>query len=286
MRIRAAVVEQKSGPFVFRELDLDEPRVDEVLVRIVATGICQTDIHVRNQEYPVPLPLVLGHEGAGVVEQVGAGVEGFKAGDHVVMSYPSCGHCRFCHGGHKAYCEHAFEMCFGGSRLDGSNALHWPHNYPSAEIMHGAYFGQSSFATCAIASASNVVKVPSDLPLELLAPLGCGFQTGAGAVLNSLQVRAGSSLAVFGAGAVGLAAIMGAKIAGAAPIIAVDINPSDSRSPSSLAPPMPSTAARRTPPRGLRRSPAPASIMCSRLRPGRKCSSLPLKCWSQWASRP
>jgi aryl-alcohol dehydrogenase len=91
--------------------------------------------------------------------------------------------------------------------------------------MHGAYFGQSSFATCAIASASNVVKVPSDLPLELLAPLGCGFQTGAGAVLNSLQVRAGSSLAVFGAGAVGLAAIMGAKIAGAAPIIAVDINP-------------------------------------------------------------
>lgn len=130
MRIRAAVVEQKSGPFVFRELDLDEPRVDEVLVRIVATGICQTDIHVRNQEYPVPLPLVLGHEGAGVVEQVGAGVEGFKAGDHVVMSYPSCGHCRFCHGGHKAYCEHAFEMCFGGSRLDGRNALHWPHNLP------------------------------------------------------------------------------------------------------------------------------------------------------------
>jgi D-arabinose 1-dehydrogenase-like Zn-dependent alcohol dehydrogenase len=219
LRIRAAVVERKSGPFVFRELDLDEPRVDEVLVRIVATGICQTDIHVRNEEYPVPLPLVLGHEGAGVVEPVGAGVGGLKAGDHVVMSYPSCGHCRFCHGGHNAYCEHTFEMCFGGSRLDGSNALHWPHDDPSAEVIHGAFFGQSSFATYAVASASSVVKVPGDLLLELLAPLGCGFQTGAGAVLNSLQVRAGSSLAVFGAAAVGLAAIMAAKIAGAAPII-------------------------------------------------------------------
>lgn len=225
MRIRAAVVETKSGPFVFRELDLDAPRQDEVLVRVVATGLCQTDVHVRNQDYPVPLPLVLGHEGAGVVEQVGAAVEGVKPGDHVVMSYPSCGHCRFCRSGHNSYCEHGYEMCFGGSRLDGSNALHWPQGEPHADEMHGNFFGQSSFATYALASASNVVKVPGDLPLDLLAPLGCGFQTGAGAVLNSLQVRAGSSIAVFGAGAVGSAAIMAARIVGAAPIIAVDINP-------------------------------------------------------------
>jgi aryl-alcohol dehydrogenase len=225
MLVRAAVVEEKSGPFVFRELTLEAPRPNEVLVRIVAAGICQTDVHVRNQEYPVPLPLVLGHEGAGVVESVGAGVKGVAVGDHVVLSYPSCGECRYCRGGHNAYCEHAFEICFGGSRLDGSNALRWPEGAAQSGTVHGHFFGQSSFATYAVADASNVVRVPSDLPLELLAPLGCGFQTGAGAVMNSLQVRPGSSIAVFGTGSVGLAAIMAARAAGAAVIIAVDINP-------------------------------------------------------------
>lgn len=226
MRIRAAVIEEKSGPFIFRDLELDDPRPTEVLVKVSAVGICQTDIHVRNQEYPVPLPLVLGHEGAGIVEKVGTGVKGLEVGDHVVLSYPSCQECRYCRSGHNAYCEHAFEICFGGSRLDGSNALHWPKDESHDASMHGHFFGQSSFATHAIADQSNVVKVPNDLPLELLAPLGCGFQTGAGAVFNSLQVRPGSHVAVFGAGAVGLAAIMAARIAGAASIIAVDINPS------------------------------------------------------------
>lgn len=225
MRVRAAVVEEKSGPFVFRELDLEAPRPNEVLVRIVAAGICQTDLHVRNQDYPVPLPLVLGHEGAGVVESVGAGVKGVTVGDHVVLSYPSCGECRFCRSGQNAYCEHAFEICFGGSRLDGSNALRWPAGAARSRTVHGHFFGQSSFATYAVADASNVVKVPKDLPLELLAPLGCGFQTGAGAVLNSLQVRQGSSIAIFGTGAVGMAAIMAARAAGATVIIAVDIKP-------------------------------------------------------------
>ncbi|NDW07998.1 alcohol dehydrogenase catalytic domain-containing protein [Jiella pacifica] len=218
MRVRAAVIEEKAGPFVFRDLHLDDPRATEVLVKIHSVGICQTDIHVRNQDYPVPLPLVLGHEGAGIVEKVGAGVKGIEAGDPVVLSFPSCQECSYCRTGRNAYCEHAFEICFGGSRLDGSNALHWPDGAGQNKAIHGHFFGQSSFATYALADQSNVVKVPSDLPLELLAPLGCGFQTGAGAILNALQVAPGSHTAIFGVGAVGLSAIMAARIAGAASI--------------------------------------------------------------------
>jgi aryl-alcohol dehydrogenase len=221
MKITAAVVDEKSAPFELRELEIEGPRADEVLVRIVATGICQTDLHVRDQDYPVPLPAVLGHEGAGVVEAVGDTVGSVAPGDHVILSYQACGHCRPCLKGRYSYCERAFEANFGGARLDGSNGLRnngGPH-------VHGHFFGQSSFATYSLATERNVVKVPRDVPLELLGPLGCGLQTGAGAVLNSLEVPAGASLAVFGSGAVGLAAVMAAKVAGAHPIVAVDINP-------------------------------------------------------------
>jgi aryl-alcohol dehydrogenase len=224
MRVRAAIVEQKSGPFVLDELELDDPRDDEVLVRAVASGICRTDIHIRDQEYPVPLPIVLGHEGAGVVERVGAQVSAVEPGDHVVMSYQSCGRCRPCLTGRHSYCDLAFEANFGGARLDGTNALH-RQTASSGDTVHGHFFGQSSFATRALATERNVVKVSRDLPLELLAPLGCGLQTGAGAVLNALRVGAGSSIAIFGTGTVGLAAVMAARIAGASPIIAVDIRP-------------------------------------------------------------
>lgn len=216
MQIRAAVVEEKSGPFVLRDLELDDPRPDEVLIRIVATGVCQTDAHVRDQAYAVPLPVVLGHEGAGVVVKVGSEVTSVAPGDHVALSYQSCGHCNYCLQGHGPYCVHGFELCFGGARLDGTNALH--------DGVHGHFFGQSSFATYAIATERNVVKVPTDVPLELMGPLGCGMQTGAGAVLNTLKVPAGASIAVFGTGGVGLAAIMAARIAGASIIIAVDIS--------------------------------------------------------------
>jgi aryl-alcohol dehydrogenase len=222
MKITAAVVDEKSAPFEFRELELDAPRSDEVLVRIVAAGVCQTDLHVRDQEYPVPLPAVLGHEGAGVVEAVGGTVSSVGPGDHVILSYQACGHCRPCLQGSYPYCERAFEANFGGARLDGSNGLH--HNGAGPDV-HGHFFGQSSFATYSLATERNVVKVPRDVPLELLGPLGCGLQTGAGAVLNSLKVRAGESLAVFGSGAVGLAAIMAAKVISAHPIVAVDVNP-------------------------------------------------------------
>ncbi|MFD7550534.1 NAD(P)-dependent alcohol dehydrogenase [Streptomyces sp. NPDC059578] len=223
--VKAAVVREKGGPFVFEDLALDtDLRPDEVLVRVVATGVCQTDVHVRDQALPVPLPAVLGHEGAGVVERVGDGVTSVAAGDHVVMSYQSCGRCTPCLSGNPAYCAVSFPANFGGSRLDGTNALHRGPD-TSGEEVHGHFFGQSSFATRSLATERNVVKVPDDIPLDLLAPLGCGLQTGAGAVLNSLAVPAGASVVVIGTGTVGLAAVMAARIAGAAPIIAVDIVP-------------------------------------------------------------
>jgi len=223
-RITAAVAEKTAAPFVLQELEMDAPRADEILVRIVATGICQTDVHVRDRTQAAGLPIVLGHEGAGVVEEVGAEVTAVKPGDHVVLSYDACGHCRFCLSGRYPYCEQAMAINFGGSRLDGTNALHRVGKSSGGEV-RGHFFGQSSFATYALATERNVVKVPTDLPLELLAPLGCGLQTGAGAVVNSLRVPANSGIAIFGTGAVGLAAVMAARIVGASPIIGVDIIP-------------------------------------------------------------
>jgi aryl-alcohol dehydrogenase len=224
MRVRAAVIEEQSAPFAIEDLELGEPRADEVVVRIVAAGICQTDLHVRDQEYPVPLPAVLGHEGAGVVEQLGSGVSSLAVGDHVVLTFDACGHCRPCRSALPSYCDSAFPANFGGARLDGSIALTRTTPNGNGNLLHGHFFGQSSFATHALASERNAVKVPDGTPLELLAPLGCGFQTGAGAVMNSLSVPAGSSIAVLGTGAVGLAAVMAAKVVGASPIVAVDIN--------------------------------------------------------------
>ncbi|MFI2211304.1 NAD(P)-dependent alcohol dehydrogenase [Streptomyces sp. NPDC020141] len=220
--VRAAVVREKGGPFVFEDLVLDTVlRPDEVLVGVVATGVCQTDLHVRDRHLPTPLPVVLGHEGAGIVERVGSAVTAVAPGDRVVMSYRSCGRCRSCLTGSPAYCALSFPLNFGGSRIDGTNALH-----NGEEEIHGHFFGQSSFATHALATERNVVRIDDrDLPLELLAPLGCGLQTGAGAVLNSLTVEAGASVVVIGAGTVGLSAVMAAKIAGASPVIAVDIVP-------------------------------------------------------------
>lgn len=215
MKIQAAVLYEKSGPFEFQEVEIGEPRSDELLIRVVSTGICHTDAHVRMHPEGSKLPIVLGHEGTGVIEKVGAGVESLKAGDRVIMSYPLCGHCDHCLEGHPAYCEHNMQLSFSGARLDGSNA------YKNG--IHGHFFAQSSFTTYSIASERNVVKVPDDVPLELMAPLGCGFQTGAGAVLNALKVPPGASFVVLGSGAVGIAAIMAAKIAGAYPIIAVDV---------------------------------------------------------------
>ncbi|MBV9227825.1 MAG: NAD(P)-dependent alcohol dehydrogenase [Chloroflexi bacterium] len=218
MKITAAIINEKSGPFQLAELDLAEPQADEVLVRIVATGVCHTDLVVRDQYVPVPLPVVLGHEGAGVVERVGANVKKVQPGDHVVLSFFACGSCVNCEQGQPGYCLNFFPGNFSGGRLDGSSALRQGDN-----TIHGHFFGQSSFATYALANEHNVVKVAKDVPLELLGPLGCGIQTGAGSVLNALRPEAGTSIAVFGVGPVGLSAIMAAKVAGCTTIIAVDV---------------------------------------------------------------
>lgn len=217
---RAAVIEQKDGPFIMRDVTLEAPRPDEVLVRMVATGICATDAHVRRQLMPSPLPAILGHEGTGIVERVGSTVTHVKPGDHVVLSYHSCGECKPCRSSHAAYCDKVWEANFAGARLDGSRGVRWQ----DADDLHGHFFGQSSFATYALAHQRNTVKVPSDVPLEILGPLGCGMQTGAGAILKAMKVPVGATVAVFGVGAVGLAAIMAARVADAATVIGIDVN--------------------------------------------------------------
>jgi aryl-alcohol dehydrogenase len=214
--IRAAVLREPGRPLRIEKLEMEGPREDEVLVRLVASGICHTDIDFCDSGGVGPA--VLGHEGAGVVERLGKSVKGVRVGDHVVLSYQSCGQCRACRGDQPADCQRFYEANFGFQRLDGSKAL-------ESSGVRGHFFGQSSFATHTLATMRNLVKVPRTLPLELLAPLGCGLQTGAGTVMNSLAVKAGSSIAVFGAGAVGLAAVMAARIVGARTIIAVDIKP-------------------------------------------------------------
>jgi aryl-alcohol dehydrogenase len=214
-QIRAAVLRQSGGPLQIETLELEAPREDEVLVRLVASGICHTDIGFCD-DWDGP-PVVLGHEGAGVVEQVGAGIKAVKPGAHVVLSYQSCGQCRQCLKGRPTACRHFWEANFGFARLDGSNAF-------VRSNVRGHFFGQSSFATHTLATERNLVEVSQDLPLELLAPLGCGLQTGAGTVMNSLKVPKGASIAIFGTGAVGLAAVMAARLAGAGPIIGVDLN--------------------------------------------------------------
>jgi aryl-alcohol dehydrogenase len=217
-RIRAAVLREKGGPLEIESLEMDGPRDDEVLVRIVATGICRTDIHIIDEWDGAEMPVVLGHEGAGVVVMAGRGVKSVAAGDHVILSYLSCGRCPRCRRGRPWECRYLYEANFGFKRLDGSNAL-------QRSGVRGHFFGQSSFATHSLATERNIVKVSRDLPLEILAPLGCGIQTGAGTVMNTLEVPRGASIAVFGTGSVGLAAVMAARTVGAGPIIGVDINP-------------------------------------------------------------
>lgn len=223
-KIQAAVVRQKGGPFQIEELLQDEPRSDEVRVRIVAVGMCHTDMVARDQLYDVPLPVVLGHEGSGIVEQVGSSVNKVVVGDHVVLTYMWCGHCKPCLRGDSTYCSHFYALNFGGAREDGSTSTFESNSAQTS--VHDHFFGQSSFATFALAHERNVIKVSRDAPLELLGPLGCGIQTGAGAVMNALKVNPGSSFVAFGGGAVGLSAIMAARVAGATTIIAADVVPS------------------------------------------------------------
>lgn len=221
MKITAAVARAHGAPLTIEELELDELRHGEVRVRMVAVGVCHTDAIVRDGVYPTPLPAVLGHEGAGIVEEIGEGVTSVVPGDHVVLAAAYCGHCTRCRRGEMAYCENLMAADFSGRRLDGSTSLS-----SGGEAISSHFFGQSSFATYANVVEESVVKVPSDVPLTHLGPLGCGFNSGAGTVLNELRPGIGSTLAVFGTGAVGAAAVMAAQVSDCARIIAVDIHDS------------------------------------------------------------
>lgn len=184
----------------------------------MAAGLCHTDLGVASGGLPFPLPGVLGHEGAGVVESVGSAVTGVAPGDHVVLSFTSCGDCRNCHGGHPAYCATWLPMnLIGGRRADGTSTIS-----RDGEPLGGHFFGQSSFAERALVDERSLVKVDPDVPLESIAPLGCGVQTGVGAVWNVLKPVAGAAIVVLGAGAVGLSAVMAAALSPATTIIAVD----------------------------------------------------------------
>ncbi|WP_420467717.1 NAD(P)-dependent alcohol dehydrogenase [Panacagrimonas sp.] len=218
---KAALVRKVGGPFTLEDVDVAPPRDHEVRVKMVATGMCHTDLVARDG-FPVPLPIVLGHEGAGVVESVGSGVTTLKAGDHVVLSFNSCAHCPSCDDQQPAYCFNFIPNNFSGVRpADGSSAL----SQDGAQI-GGNFFGQSSFGSYAVAHERNAVKVDPQVPLELLGPLGCGIQTGAGAAVNSVGIKKGQSLAIFGGGAVGLSALMGARAVDAGAVIVIEPNAS------------------------------------------------------------
>jgi aryl-alcohol dehydrogenase len=223
MKITAAIVPARAQPFAIEQLDLAALNADEVLVRIVASGLCHTDLHARDGYFAnLPYPVVCGHEGAGIVEEVGAAVTDLAPGDPVVISFPWCGDCEPCTAGRISYCTNARPLKSGGRRADGSTPMQRADGSP----VYSCFFQQSSFATFALAPAKDIVKLRRDAPIDMLGPLGCGLQTGAGAVLNVIQPQgqsiAGQSIAIYGVGGVGLAGLMAAKITGCDPIIAID----------------------------------------------------------------
>jgi aryl-alcohol dehydrogenase len=217
LQITAALVEARHGDWRLETLELAEPASDELVVRVAASGICQTDVHGRDDYFGIPFPCVFGHEGAGVVERVGSAVTKVAPGERVVMTSPACGMCAACGRGLPGYCASSRRIKFGGRLRDGRA----PFLRNGVEVS-GAFFQQSSFATHALATEGNVVKVPDDVPLEVAAAFACGVNTGAGAVFNVLRPAPGSTIAIFGVGAVGLAAVMAARIAGCTTIAVFD----------------------------------------------------------------
>jgi aryl-alcohol dehydrogenase len=214
VKVTAALSHSDESPFSLESVELEEPRAEEILVRIHASGICHTDLTFKAQSHG---PSVFGHEGAGVVEQVGDRLSGVRPGDHIVLSYRSCGACRQCLVGEPAYCSRTATLNLSGGRSDGSLTLS-----QNGARLFGGFFGQSSFAQYALTTADNAVVVDQSVDLALAAPLGCGFQTGAGAVFNVLNPQPDSQFTVFGTGSVGLAAVMAAKAVGVQCIVAVD----------------------------------------------------------------
>jgi alcohol dehydrogenase len=229
MKTRAAVLSQMglprpyaaSRPLEIVELELDPPGPGEVRVRMRAAGLCHSDLSVIDGNRPRPLPMALGHEGAGVVEALGPGVADLAIGDHVVTSFvPSCGHCAPCASGRPALCEPALTSNSAGTLLSGARRLH----RGSTEVQH--HLGVSAFADHAIIARASLVKVDPELPFDEAAVFGCAVITGVGAVVNTAQMPAGSSAAIVGLGGVGLAALLGARACDAGVLVAVDLSPS------------------------------------------------------------
>lgn len=217
MKIHAAVSHFSGQEFQIEEIDLAEPKANEVLIKMAASGVCHTDISARDIGF-TPFPVVLGHEGSGIVKKTGIAVTTVLPGDHVVLSYAYCGHCKNCLTGRPYACNEFEELNFGGKMDDGTSRL----SQNGKSISH--FFGQSSFATYAVVNERNVIKVDNEQDIQLVAPLGCGIQTGAGTVLNIFKPDADSSIAVYGVGTVGLSGVMAAKLLGCKMIIAIDIH--------------------------------------------------------------
>lgn len=217
VRAIAAVVHQPMGPFELQEIVVEAPKAGEVRVAVKAVGICHTDLVFASGEAGMTLPAVFGHEGAGIVEAVGPGVTELAVGDKVLLTFDSCGHCRRCTEGHPAYCQDFPARNYSPVRADGTTALSL-----DGMPLTGQFFGQSSFASHAISRVGNTVKLAADADLALLAPLGCGVQTGVGAVLRSHAAGPEDVLVVIGGGAVGLSAVMGGKIAGCKTVILIE----------------------------------------------------------------
>lgn len=215
-RITAAVARSGEVEFTIAHLELDAPRADEILVQVAAVGICHTDLWMRDG-LPAGQQAVLGHEGAGIVEKVGSDIHGFKPGDRVTFSFRSCGECRQCQAAHPAHCDSFFPMNFAGTRTDGSRTI--LHN---DDPVLGSFFGQSTFADRALVYERNTIHLPDNMPFEMAAPLGCGIQTGTGAIINAMRCTEGSSLLVIGGGSVGLSAVMAGAIQNCSTVIVIE----------------------------------------------------------------
>jgi S-(hydroxymethyl)glutathione dehydrogenase/alcohol dehydrogenase len=220
MRIKAAVLYGANQPFKVEELELDPPGPGEVLVKMVATGVCHSDLHVVTGDLQRPFPVVLGHEGAGIIEALGPGVTAVAVGDHVVLTYlPACGKCRWCHTGQPNMCDLG-ALLRTGRMLDGTARL---HTRDGADVSNFLFV--STWATHSVVPEASLVKVPDYIRLERVCLLGCGFTTGFGAATNAVHIRPGESATIVGCGGLGLAAIQGARSSGAGKIIAVDVHP-------------------------------------------------------------
>jgi aryl-alcohol dehydrogenase len=219
MKVRAAVAYESQPSFSIEDLEMSDPGPDHILVRMVGCGLCHTDVKAREGTMGVPLPAVLGHEGAGIVERVGQRVSKVKPGDPVVLTGDSCGACPTCLAGNPAYCDQMSPLNFTDGRVGEPGSF----RKGASSAIHGHFFGQSSFCNYAVTRERNTIPVRKDAPLDILGVLGCGVQTGAGAIMNSLAAPRGGTVAIFGAGPVGLSAVMGAAVCGCDAIIAVDV---------------------------------------------------------------